>query len=326
MKELISIIVPVYNVKENLKRCIESIIRQTYKNLEIILVDDGSTDGSEIICDDFAKVDRRIIVVHQKNHGPSYARNAGLKIAKGKYIGFVDGDDYIDYRMYEVLYDNLKKYNAQISICDFEKVNHNVKMKEKSVVNRRNYAIDTTKAIELLLSDRIINNYVWNKLYKKDLWDNEFFPNEKKFEDLGTTYKILHKAKKIAVYKCKLYKYVINENSITNNIKDDDTVLNYIEMTNTMLNFVENNYPKFNDLVEKARYKYIINWHTMCIKNNLVTLYNSNVLKNQYNKLRKIIGKYGIIKASKYCDLKHKIIGALLYFNREGSWNYGHKI
>ena len=325
MKELISVIVPIYNVQENLKRCIESIVQQTYKNLEIILIDDGSSDDSGIICDNFAKLDKRIIVIHQKNQGPSNARNTGLKISKGKYIGFVDGDDYIDSRMYELLYNNLIKYKAQISTCDFEKVYSNVNLKKQNIMHKKSYAIDNSMAIKLLLEDKIINNYVWNKLYIKELWNNEYFPDKKKFEDLGTIYKILQKAKKVAIYRCKLYKYVINENSITNNIKDDSSVLNYIEMTNTMLNFVEYNYPNFEESVKKARCKYIINWHTMCIKNNLKNLYDSDTLIKQYSKFEKIIKEYGIIKSTKYCNLKHKIIGTILYFNRKCVWNLGQK-
>ena len=125
MKELISIIVPVYNVEQYLDDCLISIINQTYKNIEIILIDDGSTDKSGKICDEYAKKDSRIIVIHKENGGVSSARNAGLRIAKGAYIGFVDPDDWIAEDMYEVLYSNAKKYDADVSVCKYKIVKNN---------------------------------------------------------------------------------------------------------------------------------------------------------------------------------------------------------
>ena len=116
MNELISVIVPVYNVKEYLVECVDSIIRQSYKNLEIILIDDGSTDGSSELCDVLGKKDQRIVVVHKINGGLSDARNAGMKIAKGMFWTFVDSDDTIEKDMIEILYQNAKKYNADISM------------------------------------------------------------------------------------------------------------------------------------------------------------------------------------------------------------------
>ena len=123
MKDLISVIIPVYNVDKYLERCIDSVIVQTYSNLEIILVDDGSNDDSGIICDRYAKFDDRIKVIHKKNGGVSSARNEGIKYCNGKYIGFVDSDDYIDSTMYEYLYNLLISNDADISCCDFFIIN-----------------------------------------------------------------------------------------------------------------------------------------------------------------------------------------------------------
>lgn len=121
MEELISVIVPVYNVEKYVEKCVESIINQTYKNIEIILVDDGSTDNSGKIIDNISLKDNRIKVIHKENGGLSDARNAGLDICNGKYIGFVDSDDSIHKKMYEILYKNIKEYSANISICRIEK-------------------------------------------------------------------------------------------------------------------------------------------------------------------------------------------------------------
>ena len=114
MHELISIVIPVYNVEKYLKQCLDSIINQTYTNLEIILVDDGSTDNSGTICDYYSKIDKRIRVIHKKNEGQSIARNIGIKVSNGKYIGFLDSDDWVEQDMYRFLIENIEKYNADI--------------------------------------------------------------------------------------------------------------------------------------------------------------------------------------------------------------------
>ena len=121
-RPIISIIVPVYNVESYLERCINSILNQTFKNFELILVDDGSTDKSGEICDSFAGYDKRIRVIHKKNGGLSSARNVGLDVSIGKYIGFVDSDDWIDEFMYEKLYRNMIKTKSDIVICNFSRV------------------------------------------------------------------------------------------------------------------------------------------------------------------------------------------------------------
>ena len=112
--ELVSVILPIYNVELYLKECIESVIGQSYKDLEIILVDDGSTDQSPYICDEYAKIDRRIKVIHKKNGGLGYARNSGMKVATGEYVAFVDSDDYVDLDMFESMYNSAKKYDADL--------------------------------------------------------------------------------------------------------------------------------------------------------------------------------------------------------------------
>ena len=118
--EKISIIIPIYNVKEYLKRCVDSVLNQSYKNIEVILIDDGSTDGSEKICDEYAKKDKRVVVVHQKNSGVSASRNKGIELATGKYIGFVDSDDYIHKDMFEKLYNSLISTSSSISMCNYQ--------------------------------------------------------------------------------------------------------------------------------------------------------------------------------------------------------------
>lgn len=181
MKELISVIIPVYNVEKYLNKSIESVIKQTYKELEIILVDDGSTDSSGKICDEFAQKDDRIKVIHKKNGGLSDARNAGISEAKGKYLGFIDSDDYIDKNFYEILYNVLKKYNSDISICkhretytDYEENTSKLEIKEQ--------VFNTEQALKELLLFGEVNNYAWNKLYKKELFNEINYPVGKKWK------------------------------------------------------------------------------------------------------------------------------------------------
>lgn len=144
--KLLSIIVPVYNVKSYLKKCVESIINQTYTNLQIILVDDGSTDGSQDICDEFAQRDSRIVVIHKENGGQSTARNVGMDRAKGVYIAFVDSDDWLEPNMYEALISQLEKHEADIVACSFYECKGDEK---KAVGDSKNIRVIDTEEILL---------------------------------------------------------------------------------------------------------------------------------------------------------------------------------
>ena len=182
MEKLVSIIVPVYNVEKYLSKCIDSILAQTYKNLEIILVDDGSKDNSGTICDEYSKKDKRIKIIHKPNGGISDVRNHGLKIATGDYIGFVDSDDYIAEDMFETLVSLLEKNDADISIVSFYEY-YNGKL--IGVRENENVEImNKVEAIKELLIDRKIQSYTWNKLFKKELFDGLQFPVGKNFEDI----------------------------------------------------------------------------------------------------------------------------------------------
>ena len=210
---LISIIVPVYNVKEYVTKCLDSICGQTYKNLEIIVIDDGSNDGSGEICDKYAQSDERIKVIHRTNGGLSVARNQGLDIARGEYIGFVDSDDWIDVDMYEFLYQLLKSKDAEISICS-----HYVEKPDKVKIKyASNQILELTSysAIPLLVKDKIIRNYAWDKLFKKSLFDGLRFPQDRYFEDIAIMYQLFYRAQKVVMKGCPKYHYVVRDNSIT---------------------------------------------------------------------------------------------------------------
>ena len=237
-KALISIIIPVYKVEKYLEKCIQSVINQTYENLQIILVDDGSPDNCGKICDEYAKKDHRIEVIHKSNGGLSDARNKGLEIAKGEYIGFVDSDDYIESDMYEVLYNLLKQYNADVSICNFYTVSQG-----KTAIKNANNGIKEYNRIEILkeiLLDNNIQSYAWNKLYKKELFDEIKYPVGKKYEDIGTTFYLLEKCNKVVVTGKPEYYYINRQDSIVNNVTES-TITDYIELIMQRYDYIEEN-------------------------------------------------------------------------------------
>lgn len=213
-ESLISIIVPVYKVEPYIHRCVDSILKQTYKNLEIILVDDGSPDDCGKICDEFAKKDLRVKVVHKENGGLSSARNAGLDIAQGEYISFIDSDDYIVENFIENLYKLCMDNNVEIAECDFEKFEDDIEKKNniEEVVN-----IYSSDEMQKRLYDEayVRTIVVWNKLYKKNIYSDLRFPLGRIHEDEYTTYKAFYKCNtNIAVTNLKLYYYRTHSGSI----------------------------------------------------------------------------------------------------------------
>ena len=283
-KALISIIIPVYKVEKYLEKCIQSVINQTYENLQIILVDDGSPDNCGKICDDYAKKDHRIEVIHKSNGGLSDARNKGLEIAKGEYIGFVDSDDYIEADMYEVLYNLLKQYNADVSICNF----YTVSQGKISIKNADN-GINEYNRIEILkeiLLDKNIQSYAWNKLYKKELFDEIKYPIGKKYEDIGTTFYLLEKCNKVVVTGKSEYYYINRQDSIVNNVTES-TITDYIELIIQRYDYIEENIKELSSY-NKDYLKRILKTAEKDIKSlNEVGDYTKKKYEELYNKVQK---------------------------------------
>ena len=226
MNKKISIIVPIYNTEKYLEKCIKSIINQNYKNIEIILVNDGSTDNSLNICKKYKEQDNRIVVINKKHTGVSESRNIGLEIAKGDYIAFVDSDDYIDRRMFEKLIEGAEKYNAEISMCDLnETKNSNDILEEFSA----EYIQMTRKqALEQLLYDKNIGNYMTVKIFKRELFSQVKFPINKMYEDISTAYKLFGKANNLVYIPVKFYNYYQRPDSIVN-IITNNSIQDYLQ-------------------------------------------------------------------------------------------------
>lgn len=215
MEELISIIIPIYRVEKYLKECIDSVINQTYKNLEVILVNDGSPDNCGNMCDEYARKDKRVKVIHKKNGGLSDARNHGIDMATGKYITFIDSDDYVDLKYIEKLYDSIKKNNTKISQCNILKVND-----KKEIIEKVGYSENNVKSGKELIKDIYYEHWaenivVWNKMYSIELFEKIKYPVGKIHEDEYVTYKILYYIDKVSIVNEYLYCYRQNDNSIT---------------------------------------------------------------------------------------------------------------
>ena len=280
MHDLISIIVPIYNMEKYLVKCIDSIINQTYKNLEIILVDDGSTDKSSIICDEYKKIDSRIKVIHKSNGGLSSARNAGLDIAMGSLIGFVDSDDYIEETMYEKMKNNMDYYKSDISVCNFYYVKNG--KKEISMKNlSSNIAEGKTKFDNLYNEYVSYGVYAWNKLYKKELFDNIRYPNGKIFEDTYIICDLLEKARRVSYLIEPLYNYVFRDGSICHSF-----TINHFDIINSFNNNINFfNKKKYYNLVLKVKNKKTTFLVIYLIRMNLLNIDNGKIYDKYYDDL-----------------------------------------
>ena len=244
MGDLISVIVPVYNVEAYLEKCLESICKQTYRNLDIILVDDGSSDKSSDICDLYKKRDKRINVIHKRNGGLSDARNCGIASANGDYLMFIDSDDYIEQNMIEILYYNLTEMDADISVCGYFMVYENRVIKICDGKNRTVYL--SPQALKVLLKKENIGVVAWNKLYKRTLFNDVRYPIGQQFEDINTTYKLIAASNKIVYDPQPMYYYIQRTSSINGkNFKAkrfNNTLYDMEKATDELLGYVENNH------------------------------------------------------------------------------------
>lgn len=214
---LISVIIPVYNVSGYLKQCLDSVIAQTYRNLEIILVDDGSTDGSGEICDEYSRNDQRIKVIHKENGGLSDARNAALDIIKGEYIAFIDSDDYVSKNYIEILYNTILEYSCNLAIGSYIKFVNDVKSAKS--IKRKNrkseYTTFTQQEVMLdMLYRRKCSMYAPGKLYKASLFDAVRFPKGMLFEDVPTMWNVIKQVDKVVFVNDILYFYRQRKESI----------------------------------------------------------------------------------------------------------------
>ena len=240
MDPKISVVLPIYNVEKYLEKCMESIFNQTYKNLEILLVDDGSPDGCPALCDAYAKKDKRVRVVHKKNGGISDARNAGVAESSGQYIAFVDSDDYVESDYIEYLYSLIKKYNCKMSLCQ-----HTVKFeggREICYGKNGDDLLTSKDCIERMLYNDVIDTSCWAKLFSADLAKKFLYPKGKLFEDIGTVYKFFIESEQIACGWQSKYFYMMRPKSIVH-CNFNPHKLDLLEMTDSMASEVKSIFP-----------------------------------------------------------------------------------
>lgn len=306
MKETISIIVPVYNVEDYLDRCVESIINQTYKNIEIFLIDDGSTDSSGKKCDKWSKLDERIKVYHKKNGGLSDTRNYGINKSTGKYLTFIDSDDYIDQEYIEYLYSLIKRDNYDISIAQQTIVTKNDK--KESTLEVKEITYEKMDAIKHLLLEDSFTVSACAKMYKRELFDNIRFPKGKLYEDNGTMYKIFDNIEKVICSTRPIYYYVIRNSSITTQ-KFTQKKLDIISLTDEMEKFLKK-YSELSDIVFKRKVKVRLTILRQLAINDLSnTVFYKDIKKYLKKNIRKIL-------SNKYISKKEKIVILVLLLNK----------
>ena len=244
MEDLISVVVPVYNVENYVKECLDSILVQSYSNLQIIIVNDGSTDQSGIICEEYAKKDSRVEYVYQKNKGLSAARNKGISCAKGEFICFVDSDDYVHKKYVECLYYGMINNNADMSMCGYIRDGFFVEKKDNNI---KCNIYDGKEMMRNFYSFDVLLNVAWNKLYRKKAFLNERFPEGMLYEDFALNARIMYSCNRIAICDQELYFYRRNRQGIT--------LSSFSEKQLDALKQIENRMLYFKEIGEESIYR-----------------------------------------------------------------------
>lgn len=241
IEPLVSVVIPIYNVERYLNVCVESVLKQTYTNLEVILVDDGSTDSCPALCDEYTEKDRRVVVYHKANGGLSDARNFGIEQSNGKYITLVDSDDYVESDYVEYLLILIMKHAVKMAIAQHT-VHYNNGSRKRNLRNG-DECISTERCLKQLLYHDCIDTAAWGKMYHRSLFDTVRYPKGKIFEDIGTTYALILQCDRIAVGNESKYNYVFHNNSIVNSTFNLSK-MDLIEMTDKMAAEVQTRYPQ----------------------------------------------------------------------------------
>lgn len=308
MKCLVSVIVPIYKVEQYLTHCIKTISEQTYKNLEIILVDDGSPDNCGKMCDEFAEQDRRIKVMHKQNGGLSDARNVGIDVATGEYITFIDSDDYVMPDMIESLMNIIAKENTDIAQCNFVRSkNDYIDEQQHESSQSGKFTVYFEDKMSAYLKDNKINTVAWGKIYKRSLFNEIRFPVGRLHEDVFTTYKLIHEADTVAVTDYIGYVYRITENSITTSKfspKKLDSVYGRLEQSE----FIEKHYSNLKKYANSA----IIYACNQCLLQMAKSRYKG---KDEYAFLQKLYRQYGKHYICDKVSILGKVVAVLAMIN-----------
>ncbi len=305
MDDLISIIVPVYNVEQYLDRCINSLISQTFHNIEIILVNDGSTDNSREICEKYKKIDKRIKLINKSNGGLSEARNYGIKESKGNYLFFIDSDDFMHTDTINFLYNQLKDNKADISTVLYKKIYEGETLVDETFSNINTRVYDNVDALEKLLYQDNCTTSAWGKLYKRDLFNGIEYPVGQVHEDLPITYKLFYKSKKVVISDAMMYYYLLRKTSITGS--------NYNEKRSVSLKFAKDETKFIQDNIPSL----ILAAYNREFMEGIFTILGIGKSKN-FDKIKKqaflIVKKYrGVVIKDKKAGKRSKIFAISSY-------------
>jgi len=254
---MISIVVPIYNVQQYLSKCIESIFAQSFRDIETILVDDGSTDECPQICDDFARRDCRIRVIHKKNGGLSDARNAGMKVAHGEWTYFLDSDDWIHPEALQTLFGFAKKNDCDVVQGGlYYAYEDHLLYRQPSKKELKQSVLANDDAMRSLITNDRVKNFAWGKLYKTDLIRDIEFPVGKYFEDSFWQHLVIHRVKKYGIVDTPLYYYRQRENGISGNFSERN--LDLLKGYEERISFIKRNYPELEKEIMLAYRKVLI--------------------------------------------------------------------
>lgn len=274
-KPSISIILPVHNTSHYLEECLNSILNQSFKDYELICIDDGSSDNSYEILKKYEKIITNCKVIQQKNQGVATARNVGLKNVTGDYIVFIDSDDYIKPNYLERLYNESCNSNSDVVICNFYRYFESSNLKLPVIVKKSSGVYSNHDILKSLIPDNLIHSYLWNKLWKKELFDNLEFPNIK-YEDISIMCYLLYKAKKVSIINDALYYYRIRKTSIVRNYSIS-TQNDYVKSYGFIRLFL-----KEKDLF----HKYKLSYKLLSIKVFLVMFFINIFLIKEYKNIK----------------------------------------
>lgn len=247
---MISVIVPIYNVSQYLPQCIESILAQTWQDMEIILVDDGSKDDCPQLCDEYAAQDARIRVIHKQNGGLSDARNAGMRVAKGEWIYFIDSDDWMHPEALQQLHDFAEKNQCEVVQGNlYYAYKDHLLYRQSNKKELRQHVFDREEAMRLLIINDRVKNFAWGKLYRADILQDLDFPVGKFFEDSYWQHLVMHRVKHYGIIDKPLYYYRQREDSISGTASH--RLKDLVEGYNVRLEFIQEHYPQFAPIMQK---------------------------------------------------------------------------
>lgn len=306
MNELVSIIVPVYNVQEYIDRCVESLVKQTYENIEIILVNDGSTDNSLELLENWEKKDNRVVIVNKANGGLSDARNAGIKAAKGDYFFFIDSDDFVDITMCEKMMASLKEHDSDIVVCDMKYLYDDG---EEKFASGGDFVCESVKENPSFIT---INNSACNKLYKRELFNDAQFPVGRYYEDLALIPSLLYKAKRVSKVNEPFYVYYQRKGSIAHSA--NKKIFHIYDAIKDDIDYVKN-HGNEQDVIEELKHFYII--HGLDLTTLRIKDFDDKEVRVEYLKenmkcLKAVYPDYKKDSAYKSAGFKKKIVFMLL--------------